>query len=87
MSRAADIEAERLRVQELLDDGYSQRERNEMGQFATAPALAEDIIAALLDIGLPESIDFLEPSCGNGSFYSALLRLAGAERISSARRR
>ena len=85
MSRPADIEAERLRIQESLDDERSQRERNEMGQFATPPVLAEDIIASLLDIGLPESFNFLEPSCGSGSFYSALLRLAGKERIASAR--
>ena len=87
VSSPAAIEAERLRVQESLDYERSQRERNAMGQFATPPALAEDIIASLLDIGLPESIDFLEPSCGSGSFYSALLRLASKERIGSARGR
>ena len=85
MSSATAIETERLRVQESLDEERSQRERNETGQFATPPALAEDIIASLLDAGLPESIDFLEPSCGSGSFYSALLRLAGGERIDFAR--
>lgn len=85
MFSAADIESERTRVQESLDGERSQRERNEMGQFATPPALAEDIVASLLQVGLPESIDFLEPSCGSGSFYSALLRLAGRERIGSAR--
>lgn len=81
----ADIEAERLSVQESLDGERSQRERNEMGQFATPPALAEDIIASLLELGLSESLDFIEPACGSGSFYSALLRLVGRERICSAR--
>ena len=84
MSRASAIEAERLRVQVSLDAERSQRERNQMGQFATPAPLAEDIIAYLLDVGLPESLDFLEPSCGSGSFYSALLRLAGTERMGSA---
>lgn len=85
MYSTADAEAERLTIQESLDSERSQRERNEMGQFATPPALAEDIITSLLDLGLPESIDFIEPACGSGSFYSALLRLAGRERIGSAR--
>ena len=85
MYSATDIEAERLSIQESLDGERTQRERNELGQFATPPALAEDIVASLLGMGLPESIDFLEPACGSGSFYSALLRLAGQDRVGTAR--
>lgn len=80
-----DIEVERLLIQKSLDDERTPGERNEMGQFATPPALAEDIISLVLDMNLPTEFDFIEPSCGSGSFYSALLRMAGDHRIRSAR--
>ena len=56
-----------------------------MGQFATPPALAHDIVSyglALLGNSVP--LRFLDPAFGTGAFYSALLRCAPAEQIESA---
>ena len=70
------IETKRLARQAQLDSEKSHAERNRQGQFATPPSLATDIIRASLDMLPPcESIRFLDPAFGTGSFYSALLRL------------
>lgn len=70
----AQIEAQRNDIQERLDTQRTSLERNKMGQFATPAVLADDVMRAALR-ALPDStVDFLEPSCGSGSFFSALLR-------------
>jgi adenine-specific DNA-methyltransferase len=80
-----DLEAERLALQLTLDAERTPRERNELGQFATPTALAEDIAQYALTLHESEqSITFLDPSIGSGSFYSALLRNHGRPRIVSA---
>ena len=69
------IEAERLKLQSRLNTEKSQEERNKLGQFATPPKLAMDIMEA--SKGLIESserIRFLDPAFGTGAFYSALLK-------------
>lgn len=79
------VEAERLSQQSLLDGERSAAERNELGQFATPPLLAEEVVRAAigyLEPGTP--IHFLDPSIGSGSFFSALLRVAPEGRIASA---
>ncbi|MFZ1754895.1 MAG: hypothetical protein WAU10_14200 [Caldilineaceae bacterium] len=78
------LEIERLRLQERLDAAKSQTERNRLGQFATPGPLAEEIIQATLPLLSPnpkQSIRFVDPAFGTGSFYSALLRLAGSNQI------
>ncbi|NKR58033.1 modification methylase [Rhodococcus hoagii] len=70
------VEARRLEAQAELDAERSARQRNKMGQFATPPALALDIIEYALSLHEGRSVTFLEPSCGSGSFYSALLASA-----------
>lgn len=72
------IAEERLRIQVELDARKTQLERNMLGQFATPPALAEQIVRATLPF-LPESgpIRFLEPALGTGSFFEAVHSLAG----------
>jgi adenine-specific DNA-methyltransferase len=80
-----DIEAQRLALQATLDGRKSQEERNRLGQFATPTSLARDILAyglALLPDGAP--VRFFDPAIGTGSFYSALLATAPAERIETA---
>jgi len=69
-----DLEAQRQQLQSRLDRGNSALERNRLGQFATPPELARAIVSEALehlpgDVGL----QFLEPSIGTGSFYSAIL--------------
>jgi hypothetical protein len=69
------IEASRLQVQKHLDSSKTQAERNKRGQFATPAALAIAILEYARKI-LPsnQSIRFLDPAFGTGSFYSALLQ-------------
>lgn len=68
------IEAERLKLQARLNTGKPQEERNKLGQFATPPKLAMDIVRASRElIGNSEEIRFLDPAFGTGAFYFALL--------------
>jgi adenine-specific DNA-methyltransferase len=78
-------ETERLSWQTTLDAERTSKERNELGQFATPPALADDIAQYALSLHRQDQdIKFLEPSVGTGSFYSALLRNEGQHRLASA---
>ena len=58
-----------------LDGAKTQIERNKLGQFATPTALATDILKYAKTL-LPsdQKIRFLDPACGTGAFYSALLQ-------------
>jgi adenine-specific DNA-methyltransferase len=73
----SDTETARLARQVALDAERSARERNELGQFATPPALADDVMRYVLGLHADPKIRFLEPSCGSGSFFSSLLRSVG----------
>lgn len=64
-------ELERQRRQEEYDNSHSQLERNIKGQFATPNELAISIVKDALD-RIEQPRTFLEPSCGTGSFVSAL---------------
>lgn len=69
------IETERLKLQARLNTEKSQAERNKLGQFATPPKLAMDIIEASKElIKSSEGIRFLDPAFGTGAFYFALLK-------------
>lgn len=71
----ATLEAHRLELQERLDGLKEQRERNRLGQFATPPALAQDILEHAKVLLPPrQAVRFLDPAFGTGSFYSALLK-------------
>ena len=69
------VETQRLQTQYQLDERKNQVERNQLGQFATPPGLATDILAYAKALISPASpIRFLDPAFGTGSFYTALLR-------------
>lgn len=75
MTIMSGTEKARVLLQNQLDEGKTQTERNKLGQFATPTALAIDILeyaSALLPLDL--KIRFLDPAFGTGSFYSALLQ-------------
>lgn len=74
----------RTQVQVKLDAEKTSKERNEWGQFATPPELADDIVGYILDLVGDEELTFLEPSCGSGSFFSSLLRLGVNGQLESA---
>jgi len=79
-------EQERLALQSRLDAGKTPAERNRMGQYATPAALARDIIQFGLKLtDEKKPIRFLDPAFGTGSFYSALLHEAPADRIEEAK--
>jgi adenine-specific DNA-methyltransferase len=80
------LETRRLQLQAQLDAASTAEERNKLGQFATPPTLADDILAYGRSL-LPADtcVRFLDPAFGTGSFYSALCRTLPLDRISSAR--
>lgn len=68
------IEKRRLSHQNRLDSAKSREQRNVLGQFATPPNLANDILNFVsLNIKSDLKIKFLDPAFGTGSFYSSLL--------------
>ena len=69
----------RLIQQAELDRERTSRERNEWGQFATPPALARDVAEYVLKLHAEPKVDFLEPSCGSGAFFAALLGALDAD--------
>ena len=75
MYTLAAVEARRVALQDELDARKTQKERNRLGQFATPPLLASDMLAYALTL-VPEGtpVRFLDPAVGTGSFYAALLR-------------
>lgn len=75
----------RLNMQQELDTNISASERNRLGQFATPPALAWDILRLAKRYSAPdEKIRFLDPGIGTGVFFSALLDVFGSERVQEA---
>jgi len=82
MNVTAETELTRMLRQSQLDGARTQAQRNKLGQFATPPVLAADILkyASML---LPADIKirFLDPAFGTGSFYSALLQQFGRSQI------
>src|SRR5438876_550878 len=82
MKPIGEIEAERVALQQSCDSEKTQRERNRLGQFATPPHLALDIVRfgkTLLPAG--ERLRFLDPAFGTGSFFSALLQAFNPEGV------
>jgi hypothetical protein len=86
MGQPIDIfEERRFALQTKLDAQKAQAERNRLGQFATPPALAVDILkyASTLLIKT-EKVSFLDPAIGTGAFYSALQQVFPKQRITEA---
>jgi predicted RNA methylase len=82
MNKFSEIENERLELQSELDKCKTQKERNQLGQFATPTKLAVNIVKqALKYIPKNSKIQFFDPAIGTGSFYSALHSTVAASRI------
>jgi adenine-specific DNA-methyltransferase len=85
MASMEEREKARFELQERIDAAKAQAERNRLGQFATPPNLASDIVAYAVSLLSPRSkIRFLEPGFGTGPFYSALLCQVPPSRIEAA---
>ncbi len=80
-----ELETRRLLIQEKLDANRDTAVRNRMGQFATPTSLAVDIQhLAKAYLSKNESVRFIDPAIGTGSFYSALLNVFPQSNIDSA---
>lgn len=77
MDSAAAIEARRLREQDRLDRLKSASERNQLGQFATPPGLAQCLARYASGMMPGGSVRLLDPAVGTGSFFSAALNAFG----------
>ena len=78
-------EDRRIVVQAELDAAKDQAERNRMGQFATPTELAVQILEyAKEQLNETEAVRFIDPAIGTGSFYSALLKVFPADRLTHA---
>ncbi len=78
-------EAQRAIVQQECDGQKTRSERNRLGQFATPPKLALEILELSKSLLSPgEQVRFLDPAFGTGAFYSALLRCMDPRSISVA---
>src|SRR5579864_8459995 len=78
------IEQHRLQEQVRLDGLKTVAERNKWGQFATPPELALSIARYAHSLLHGESVRFLDPAIGTGSFYSALLQAFPPDQIKAA---
>lgn len=67
-----------------LDGERSPAERNRLGQFATPPALAREILSAAKKLMGREPVRVLDPAFGTGAFYYALLACFASDRIAAA---
>lgn len=76
----------RLFLQSRLDAAKSQAERNELGQFATPPALAHAILKITKTYFIePITVRFFDPAFGTGAFYEALKATFSDDEIISAK--
>jgi hypothetical protein len=72
--RREQLERSRLELQSRLDAAKTAAERNRLGQFATPPTLADELVAlALAELAPRSDVRFLDPAFGTGAFFSALL--------------
>jgi adenine-specific DNA-methyltransferase len=75
MKPIAEIEVERVALQEKCDAQKTRKERNRLGQFATPLQLALDMMRfAKKLLPIEQNVRFLDPAFGTGSFFSALLQ-------------
>ena len=79
-----EIEERRREEQARLDSLKTAQERNKWGQFATPPELALSIARYAHSLLDGESVRFLDPALGTGSFYSALLQAFPPHQIEAA---
>ncbi|MCC6750604.1 MAG: SAM-dependent DNA methyltransferase [Deltaproteobacteria bacterium] len=80
------VDGGRLALQAELDGRKSATERNRLGQFATPPGLAREVVRLGL-AWLPPGprVRFLDPAFGTGAFYEALRAQLEPPRIAWAR--
>jgi hypothetical protein len=86
MATIAQLEVRRLQAQQRLDSEKGADQRNRAGQFATPPGLAREIATYARQLWgeRKDSVRFLDPALGTGSFYSALRQVFPPARVAGA---
>lgn len=84
MTRA---EQQREHLQAQMDAVKTQRDRNQLGQYATPGPLATEVVkSARALLRTPHRrLSFMDPAFGTGAFYSALLEVFRRDSIGAAR--
>jgi hypothetical protein len=78
-------EEQRLSLQIDLDAKKTIDDRRRFGQFATPTELANEVVSFGLDVLNSNTVRFLDPALGTGSFFSALINHADATIIEKAK--
>lgn len=78
------IEERRQEEQVRLDLQKTALERNKLGQFATPPELALSLTRYAQSLLGNQSVRFLDPAIGTGSFFSALSQVFPPKQIQRA---
>ena len=82
MKTTNQVETKRIELQKVVDRSSTHQQRNESGQHATPPDLANQILRYACELTSDEkTISFLDPAIGTGSFYSALLSSINPEKL------
>lgn len=67
------LQEQRLSLLSTLDAAKTRQERNKLGQFATPPRVADEMVTYALQQVQKKEISYLEPGFGTGAFYTSLL--------------
>jgi hypothetical protein len=71
------LKDQRLTMLRGLDAAKTNAERNKLGQFATPPRVADEMVRYGLNLLSQSDIRYLEPGFGTGTFYNHLLEQTG----------
>lgn len=78
------LQDQRLIMLRGLDAAKTNLERNKLGQFATPPRVADEVVRYGLSLLPQTEIRYLEPGFGTGAFFNSLLEQAGEHLITQA---
>ena len=77
------LQTKRLELLTALDAAKTKLERNRLGQFATTPGVASEMVEYALAHMAKPAIRYLEPGFGTGTFFNSLLQKIDIEDINS----
>lgn len=78
------LQDQRLALLRSLDATKTSTERNKLGQFATPPHLADEMVEYGLSLVAQTDIRYLEPGFGTGALFTSLLNQDGSHRLTQA---
>lgn len=78
------LQDQRLALLRSLDTTKTSAERNKLGQFATPPRLADEMVVYGLSLVAQTDVRYQEPGFGTGTFFTSLLEQDGSHRFTQA---